>query len=151
MQIRARRPRNGIKLMAATSVLIQVVSQHKSGAKLGIFCNGFHFSVIYRAGLDNLYTCLFMNFAKYFYWERLLPVAVDCFGYQAAYQVPFQQNMGKTSPEEAKRLAIAALLRACFHCIVKIILPHPVYFFKMHWKFFDCRNRRSLSLIQQKI
>ena len=80
----------------------------------------------YRAGLDNLYTSLFMNFAKYFYWERLLPVAVDCFGYQAAYQVPFQQNMGKTSPEEAKRLAIAALLRACFHCIVKIILPHPV-------------------------
>ena len=36
---------------------------------------------VYRAGLDNLYTCLFMNFAKYFYWERLLPVAVDCFGY----------------------------------------------------------------------
>ena len=35
----------------------------------------------YRVGLDNLYTCLFMNFAKYFYWERLLPVAVDCFGY----------------------------------------------------------------------
>ena len=35
----------------------------------------------YRAGLDNLYTCLLMNFAKYFYWERLLPVAVDCFGY----------------------------------------------------------------------
>ena len=34
--------------------------------------------------------------------------------------------MGKTSPEDAKRLAIAALLRGQKLKSVKIIAPHPV-------------------------
>ena len=51
--------------------------------------------------------------------------------------------MGKTSPEEAKRLAIAALLRACFHCIVKIFLPHPV-------EYLNCiKNFRFLDFLAQ--
>ena len=35
---------------------------------------------LYRVGRNNLYTRCFMNFAKYFYWERLLPVAVWILG-----------------------------------------------------------------------
>ena len=39
----------------------------------------------------------------------------------------FQQNRGKTSPEEAKRVAIAALHRVQEKMSVKIIVPHPGY------------------------
>ena len=63
-------------------------------------------------GRDNLYTHFFMNFSKYFYWERLLPVALDFLGIRQLIRFFFQQNMGKTNLEKAERLAIAALLRA---------------------------------------
>ena len=53
--------------------------------------------------------------------------------------------MGKTNPEEDKRLAIAALLRECFHCIVKIILPHPVHDEAFH-EFFLPKILRFLFL-----